>query len=124
MKKNMKNKLNLIILMVFAGFSSCTNDSLSDLGKTINLDEITYNSSIKSIIDNNCLVCHGEIPANGATNALTTYENVKEAAMNRDLLDRISRTAGTSGAMPLGGQRLPQTDINAVSAWIDANFPQ
>lgn len=124
MKKNMKNKKSIFILALFVAFSSCTNDSISDLGKTINLDEITYNSTIKGIIENKCTNCHGEIPTNSAPMSLTTYEEVKEAAINRNLLDRISRAEGTSGAMPLGSSRLPQSEIDAFSAWINANYPQ
>jgi len=120
----MKNKIYLIILSGFATLSSCTTDSLSDLGQPTDLNEITYNSTVKSIIDSNCIVCHGNVPTNGAPMSLTTYENVKDAVLTRGLLDRISRAEGTSGAMPFGGPRLPQNDINAISTWIDANFPQ
>jgi mono/diheme cytochrome c family protein len=120
----MKNKINLFILSGFVVFTSCTTDSISDLTEPTNLNEVTYTSSVKSIIDSNCIVCHGDIPTNGAPMSLTTYENVKEAVLNRNLLDRISRTEGTSGAMPLGGPRLPQNDINAITTWIDNNFPQ
>lgn len=120
----MKTKNYLIILSGFATFSSCTTDSLSDLEEQTNISEITYTSTVKSIMDNNCIVCHGNVPTNGAPMSLTTYENVKDAVLNRNLLDRISRSEGTSGAMPLGGPRLPQNDINAISAWIDADFPQ
>lgn len=120
----MKTKNYLIILSCFAAFSSCTTDSLSDLGEPNNTLEITYTSTVKSIIDNNCITCHGNVPTNGAPMSLTTYENVKDAVLNRNLLDRISRSEGTSGAMPLGGPRLPQNDINAVTTWINADFPQ
>lgn len=120
----MKNKFYLIILSGFATLSSCTTDSLSDLGESDNTSEVTYTSTIKSIIDNNCIMCHGDVPTNGAPMSLTTYENVKDAVLTRNLLDRISRTEGTSGAMPFGGPRLSQNDINAISTWIDANFPQ
>ncbi|HLO74707.1 MAG TPA: c-type cytochrome [Flavobacterium sp.] len=120
----MKNKTNLFILSGFIAFSSCTSDSVSDLGEPSNLSEVTYTTTVKSIIDNNCIVCHGNSPTNGAPMSLTTYENVKDAVLTRNLLDRISRAEGASGAMPLGGPRLPQNDINAISEWIDANFPQ
>jgi mono/diheme cytochrome c family protein len=120
----MKTKIYLLFISGLATFSSCTTDSISDLEVPNNLSETTYTSTVKSIIDNNCIFCHGTTPTNGAPMSLTTYENVKNAVLTRNLLDRISRTEGTSGAMPLGGPRLPQNDINAIATWIDADFPQ
>lgn len=120
----MKTKNYLLLISGLAILSSCTSDSLSDLEDPNNISEITYTTTVKSIIDNNCIFCHGTTPTNGAPMSLTTYENVKDAVLTRGLLDRISRSEGTTGAMPLGGPRLPQNDINAISAWIDADFPQ
>jgi len=56
--------------------------------------------------------------------SLTTYEKVKDAVLNRNLLNRISRAEGTSGAMPLGGPRLPQNSIDAINEWANTNFSQ
>ena len=97
--------------------SSCTNDSSNDLLGIEDLDEVTYTNTVKSIMDNNCISCHAATPINGAPNSLTTYENVKEAALNGGLLDRISRNQGAPGMMPSGGTRLPQAVINQVTTW-------
>lgn len=113
-----KQSIKLIILVPFSFLlNSCTNDSLSDLTTVDDIESATYTQNVKSIIDNNCIVCHGSTPANGAPMSLTTYEKVKEAVVNRGLLDRISRAEGTSGAMPFGGPRLPQTSIDAIVQW-------
>jgi len=97
--------------------SSCTNDSSADLSGISDLDEVTYTNTVKSIIDNNCIMCHAATPINGAPMSLTTYENVKQAVQNRGLLDRISRAQGEPGMMPNGGTRLPQALIDKVFAW-------
>lgn len=97
--------------------SSCSNDSSSDLIGSNNNEDITYTNTVKSIIDNNCISCHAATPVNGAPMSLVTYEQVKEAVLNRGLLDRISRTQGAPGMMPNGGTRLPQAVINQVIAW-------
>ena len=97
--------------------NSCTNDSLSDLTAVDDIESATYTQNVKSIIDNNCIVCHGSTPTNGAPMSLTTYTFVKQAVINRGLLDRISRAEGTSGAMPFGGPRLPQTSIDVIIEW-------
>lgn len=113
-----KKSIKLITLALFSLLlSSCTNDSLSDLRTVEDIELATYTQNVKPIIDNNCIVCHGSTPANGAPMSLTTYTFVKQAVINRGLLDRISRAEGTSGAMPFGGPRLPQTSIDVIVQW-------
>lgn len=97
--------------------SSCTNDSSDDLSGINGLDEVTYTNTVKSIIDTHCISCHAATPINGAPMSLTTYENVKQAVLERGLLDRISRPQGAQGMMPSGGTRLPQAIIDQVFAW-------
>jgi uncharacterized membrane protein len=100
---------------------SCTNDSESDLINPTPV-AITYTNEIKSVIDNNCTFCHGNIPTNGAPMSLTTYLLVKDAINNRGLIDRISRVQGAQGMMPNGGTRLPQNTINSISQWKNEGF--
>lgn len=97
--------------------TGCSNESTSDLIDDTPIDNVTYNENVRSIINNNCIVCHGTVPANGAPMSLTTYENVVDAVTNRELIDRISREQGQEGMMPLGGQRLPDHVINIIVQW-------
>ena len=118
-------KSNIIILFsVFALLTSCTSDSESDLVNQNVPSTITYTNSIKSIIDTNCISCHGINPSNGASISLTTYQNVKNAVINNGLIDKISITQGTSGMMPFGGTRLPQSKIDEVITWKNNGFVQ
>ncbi len=96
---------------------SCTSDSESDLGDNPPAETVTYTGTVKNIIDTNCLICHGNPTANGAPMSLDTYEKVKQAVLERGLLDRISRPQGSSGMMPNGGTRLPQNVINQIIEW-------
>lgn len=106
-----------VITISFMLFSSCTNDSEIDLIDSPDGSTITYTNFAKNIIDNNCLSCHGTTPSNGAPMSLNSYNLVKDAVLNRGLLDRISRTQGASGMMPSGGTRLPQSTINSMNQW-------
>ena len=108
-----------LIAAMFLAFAAvgCTNDSTSDLIDDPNDIVITYNENVKTIIDNNCIVCHAATPVNGAPMSLTTYQNVKDAVQTRGLLDRISRAQGESGMMPNGGTRLPQHQIDIIAQW-------
>lgn len=115
----MKKKTIVLSALFFGTIfaSSCTNDSSSDLSGIDEIDEVTYTNTVKSIIDNNCIFCHAATPINGAPMPLVTYENVKEAVLNRGLINRISREQGEPGMMPNGGTRLPQAVINQIIAW-------
>ena len=96
---------------------SCTNVSEEDLvDNTIPIIDITYTEDVKVIIDNNCTFCHASPPINGAPMSLVTFDNVKEAVENRNLLGRIS-TEDLGFVMPFGGPRLPQNLINIVIQW-------
>ncbi|MBC7846122.1 MAG: hypothetical protein H7Y10_06495 [Flavobacterium sp.] len=119
----MKSKIFSIVSLLFL-LLSCTNDSESDLIDNSVPASVTYNNSIKSIIDNNCISCHGNTPSGGAPMSLTTYQNVKDAVLTRGLIDRISRAQGTAGMMPLGGTKLPQSSINQVIDWKNTGFTE
>lgn len=118
-----KTKIILIFGIVFVTLS-CTNDSEDDLIDVNPEVNITYTNTVKSIIDNNCLFCHGATPSNGAPMSLNTYALVKDAVLNRGLIDRISRNQGESGMMPLGGTRLPQATINQIIEWNTNSLPE
>ncbi|RMZ51369.1 hypothetical protein EB822_03480 [Flavobacteriaceae bacterium PRS1] len=97
---------------------SCTNVSEDDLIDVIEPPlVVTYNADIKIIIDNNCLNCHISPPINGANIPLLIFENVKNGVENNNLINRISKQAGESGAMPFGGPRLPQNLIDLLIQW-------
>jgi len=50
---------------------------------------------------------------------LTTYDNVKEAVLNRDLISKISLNDGADGLMPLGGPRMSQSSIDLIAEWAE-----
>lgn len=118
-------KSNILILApFFVLLTSCSSDSESDLVDNSVPSNITYTNSIKSTMDTNCISCHGTNPSNGASISLTSYQNVKNAVLNNGLIDRISRTQGAGGMMPLGGTRLPQSKIDEVNNWKNNGFVQ
>lgn len=114
----MKFKVLFSTISIATIFISCTNESVDDLiDDTVITGQIKYNQNVKSIIDNNCISCHGTVPSNGAPMALVTYAQVKNAVENRGLLDRIQRQNGDGLLMPQGGPRLPQNIIDVFMQW-------
>lgn len=114
----MNTKTIFIALSFSTIFVSCTDDNPSTLMDDTPITGVrTYNQNIKSIIDNNCVVCHATVPKNGAPMSLVTYNQVKDAVLNRGLLTRISLENGNSSLMPNGGPRLPQVTIDMILKW-------
>jgi hypothetical protein len=120
----MRAKFLLSTLLLAVVVSSCSENSTADLIDIDNSVQLRYNTQIKNIINSNCLNCHSSPPTNGAPMQLTTYENVKDAVLNRGLIDRISRAQGSSGMMPLGGTRLPQALIDQFTTWQNEGFAE
>jgi len=97
-------------------FTNCSYNSEDDLTEAIIEEFVTYEDNIKSIIDTNCISCHSSPPTNGAPISLVTYDDVKNAVENRNLIGRIS-TTDAGFVMPFGGPRLPQNLIDLVVQW-------
>jgi len=102
---------------------SCSNDSESDLTGYSQIENVTYNGTVRTIITENCIMCHTQPPQGGAPMPLLTYNDVRNAVENLRLIDRISSFDPAFG-MPFGGPRLPQSRIEQIIAWRDANFPE
>ncbi|MFT5735695.1 MAG: putative membrane protein [Maribacter sp.] len=119
-------KILMLLLLVFSIWN-CTNDSEADLIETeeeqINDDSnnsgVTYESTVRAIIQNGCVGCHNSPPRNGAPFALVTYQQVSTRASS--ILSAMSRQNGSAGAMPPSG-RLPQNSIDKIQEWIDNNL--
>ncbi|WP_282080257.1 hypothetical protein [Aquimarina algiphila] len=111
-----------ILKFVIIGFIlitiSCENDSESDLIDVTPVNLVTYDDNVKNIIDNNCILCHNDPPINFAPMPLLTFEQVKEAAENRNLIGRVS-SEDINFLMPSGGPRLPQSTIDIIIQWRD-----
>ncbi len=114
----MKIKHIIYLLAVLLSLS-CSYNSEDDLIDATPIpDLVTYDSDIKSIIDNNCISCHSNPPVNGAPISLTNYAEVKSAIENNGLIARIS-SDDLGFVMPFGGPRLPQNLIDLVIAWVE-----
>lgn len=97
-----------------------TADELFGLGCPDRI--VTYDASIAGLIDYRCTGCHsGNNPEGGLM--LTTYEEVKSAALNGDLLERIELPESNSASMPPNGS-LDSCDIDLIKTWIALGGPE
>ncbi|WP_299222315.1 hypothetical protein [uncultured Aquimarina sp.] len=123
----MKSPTTLLLLSLFTiVLLSCggSDDSPTEPEVIVDPDPIpgqtsTYTAHVKTIIDSNCIECHGDPLDQGAIMMLLTYDQVVDAVNNRGLFNRIA-TMGINSVMPPleEGGRLPQVTIDIVEDWI------
>lgn len=105
-----------LYILAAAAFASCESHTYEDIqDNTVIVGDVTYNAHVKSIITNNCVSCHAD-GGSASFLPLTTYDEVKTAVENTDLLDRIQRQNGEDGLMPQTG-RMSQANINIILQW-------
>lgn len=86
-----------------------------------NEDDFTFTTGVFPIIQSNCVGCHsGPSPAVGIP--LTTYSEILPFAASGGLYGVINHEPGYV-PMPLGGNKLDDSDVNTVKLWIDDGFP-
>jgi len=96
---------------------SCSSD---DDDTTIPVqNNITYAGNVKAILDGSCLDCHGDPTDNGAPMSLTTFDEAKEAVLNRDLIGRVA-----NGSMPSVGTDLTDAQVQIIKDWEAGGFKQ
>ena len=117
----MKFKNLILCFSIIALLFNCSSSSSDDLsGPNPDPDpdpmaKVTYDADIKSIIDNNCIQCHGNPPTQGAPSSFTTFTQVKNGVNNI-----ISRIKSTSNRMPPSpNSPLSQAQIDLIEKWKD-----
>jgi hypothetical protein len=116
----MNTKSTIFLALLGLSLLSCTSDSTSDLISLEPIPEqVGYAKDVKSIIDNNCISCHGSNPISGGNLSLTNYVQVRNSVLNDGLIQRMRLEEGNSLLMPQGGPKLPNTIVNIVQKWKD-----
>jgi hypothetical protein len=89
---------------------------------------VTYNGTIKPLLQNSCIGCHNASSAGGGYN-LTSYANdasgnmgVQSSALNGSLSGSVNHT-GSFSHMPKGGSKLPQCKLDQIRIWVDVGAP-
>lgn len=77
----------------------------------------SYSKTVLPIIQRKCLGCHSANRPGGGID-FSTFEGVQKTAENLSLLSAILH-APDFKAMPLGGEKLPPCEIEAIRLWIN-----
>lgn len=112
------------ILCLTAGviiITSCTKDVGTNpdlITKNSNpCDSITYTTSVKPIIDNQCINCHS---AGGQSPDLSTYSLLKVQVDGGRIKARVIDQNPSS--MPPAGN-LSSEELNSIKCWLNAGAP-
>jgi hypothetical protein len=105
---------------------SCSKDNEQDInnnppggggGNNCDTANMQYTRDVLPIISGSCYSCHGNGNVSGGV-SLGNYASVKTQADNGNLLHVINHDAGYP-AMPQGGSKLSDCNINKIRSWIN-----
>lgn len=88
-------------------------------GNTCDTTNRQYAAHVVPILSANCYSCHGT-NSNGGSGGITLqgYANIRPYATNGTLIGVITHAAGFP-AMPQGGAKLSDCNINVIRSWIN-----
>ena len=103
-------------------FVSCSEDEEPDICDTAN---VTYTSDIAAIFNVSCATagCHVDGNEMNAFFSLEGFEKSRAAAGLGRMIGAINQDDGFT-AMPIGGDKLEQCDIDKITEWIAAGTPE
>lgn len=112
-----------IILSVLVVFSACYYDVEEELypGTYCATTNVSYESTITSILHRNCYVCHS-VAANTSNVTLEGYDKLMVYVNNGKLLGAIKHDPGYK-PMPQGAPKLIDCDIAKIEQWIADGAP-
>lgn len=101
---------------------ACSKAHESDLvkngnGNTCDTVNMTYTANVLPILQNNCYPCHGNGQNMGGVQ-LDNFATLETLAHNGTLYSVITHASGYP-AMPEGGAKLSDCDINKIQDWIN-----
>ncbi len=91
-------------------------------GTTCDTANMKFATNIKPILQGNCYACHSNVNYTISGVKLEDYDDVQNRAESGQLLGTITHAPGYP-AMPQGGAKLSDCNINRIRAWIDRGAP-
>lgn len=117
-----RNSIPFILLLFFLAACVYNNEEklYSDTSSACNLENVTYTATIKPILQASCYSCHSNTNANGkgAGLRLENYSDLQIQVKNGRLMGAVRHEKGFS-AMPDGGGKLTDCQINQLQKWIE-----
>lgn len=100
----------MAVVVIATIFASCESNTYQEIAGVV--ENPTYNANVKGIMEDKCNSCHN--PEYGQEPYLQTYDLVKDACENGELLCRIDGSCGS--VMPTSG-KMPRARIDIIQNW-------
>jgi len=116
------HKTILLLLIVF--ITGCYYDSeeklYPQLSTSCDLSNVTFAATVTPILQASCYSCHSNSNAanSGGGIKIQNYADVVLLANNGKLMGTVTHASGYQ-AMPQGGGKLTDCEINQLQKWID-----
>jgi hypothetical protein len=114
----------LAIFFALVVLTGCKKENEEDLFEDAgcNVEDITYDNTVRTILSNQCLVCHSAAARQGGI-ILETYNDILPYVTNGRLLGSITHSSGFV-AMPPTGVKLDPCTIQKIQAWVTSGTPE
>jgi hypothetical protein len=117
-----------------SGEESPTVEPTVPLAPTVNLAEVSFTQHVLPIFEQHCLKCHGGENPEGELRteeglSLKSYEDIMAGSQNGSVVepgniaDSYLIEQITTGRMPKEGDPLLPTEIEIITAWVEAGAP-
>jgi len=122
--KPMNRITKTIIILSITILSGCYYDNeeklYPEVSTTCDLTNVTFAANVKPILQASCYSCHSNSNAasSGAGIKIQNYADVLILANNGKLMGTVTHASGYQ-AMPQGGGKLTDCEINQLQKWID-----
>jgi hypothetical protein len=93
------------------------NGGSNNGGSTCDTANVKYSTGVVPILQTNCYGCHGNGVVSGGV-ALDNFNTLRTRALNGSLIGVITHAQGYP-AMPKGGAKLSDCNINKIRSWIN-----
>jgi len=121
MKRNLlKVTVVLTLTVAFLSQNACKSSSSNTTTTVCDTSAaVLFSATVKPIMDAKCATsgCHDVSGAGGYS--LNTYAGVKACVTSGRFMGSMNQTSGFK-AMPQGGNKLDQCDINKIQKWVNA----
>lgn len=110
----MKKSILILLFTCAAFLVSCTSRTYEEISETETSVPLTYTANVEAVIKANCVGCHS---AGRRFPTLETYDQVKDATQNGNLICRIDQTQSCGNVMPAGSGPMPRQTIDMIILW-------
>lgn len=120
----MKQIHKIILLLLIVSLTGCYYDSeeklYPQLSASCDLTNVTFAETVTPILQASCYSCHSNSNAanSGGGIKIQNYADVLTIAKNGKLMGTVNHSSGYQ-AMPQGGGKLTDCEINQLQKWID-----